>query len=64
MYETLHRLGIKTKIRRGLSHFWNVIYLKVKEITFDVTNGHSKEYRFIIYIEEIYILGAFLYKSF
>jgi|GEM_PF-5844315 len=37
VYETLNRLGIKTEIRRGLSHFWNVIYLKGKEITFDVT---------------------------
>lgn len=37
VYEALNRLGIKTEIRRGLSHFWNVIYLKGKEITFDIT---------------------------
>lgn len=37
VFETLNKMGIQTEIRKGLSHFWNVIFLDDREITFDVT---------------------------
>lgn len=38
VFETLNKLGIQTEIRKGLSHYWNIISFENKEITFDVTS--------------------------
>lgn len=46
-HETLHKLGIKSEIRQGYSHFWNVVYLNGKQTTFDVTTDIVLKNRYL-----------------
>lgn len=45
--ETLIKLGIKSEIRQGYSHFWNIVYLDGKQTTFDITTDIVLKNRYL-----------------